>query len=397
MSGARVLVVGGGLTAAALASRLSGLAVGVTCWDKAYQSGGRMTTKRHNNSQVDLGPQFITKKYGGEESIFKDLVDSGTIKPVRMINNDSNNFNFIDNEHVTKASTKPTLKEHKLNAVGVDDTIRMIYDDLGDGSDIASSLTYLVKPDNYVAVNGSNQIVEHFWEKSGVKLHTEHFLDGLDSVDKHWVASSSAQGKKETFDAVVFTQPVPQYINLHSPEGRPIGNYLDIMKENKKMFEQLEKVRYYSSFSLGIMYNETQTLALDWTVKYFPTNKILRYVCVDSVRRGRPLEPTSILVQTQRTWSEENLHLDKHQACPIILAELQAQVGDLPEPDHVFPHRWRYSQTAAPFAGSPGAVVLNDAPLLIGAGDSFAVSNVEGCLYSAKVAAELIKRLLVAN
>ena len=336
-------------------------------------------------------------QYGGEESIFKDLVDSGTIKPVRMINNDSNNFNFIDNDNETKASTKPTPKEHKLNAVGVDDTIRMIYDDLGDGSDIASSLTYLVKPDNYVAVNGSNQIVDHFWKKSGVKLHTEHFLDGLDSVDKQWVASSSAQGKQEIFDAVVFTQPVPQYINLHSPEGRPIGNYLDIMKENKKIFEQLEKVRYYSSFSLGIMYNETRTLALDWSVKYFPTNKILRYVCVDSVRRGRPLEPTSILVQTQRTWSEENLHLDKHQACPIILAELQSQVGDLPEPDHVFPHRWRYSQTAAPFSGSPGAVVLNDAPLLIGAGDSFAVSNVEGCLYSAKVAAGMIKRLLVAN
>jgi len=397
MSGARVLVVGGGLTAAALASRLSGLAVGVTCWDKAYQSGGRMTTKRHNNSQVDLGPQFITKKYGEEESIFKDLVDSGTLKPVRMIKNDSNSDNYFDNENVTKASTKSIPKKHKLNAVGVDDTIRLINDDIGDGNLNASSLTYLVKSDNYVAVNGSNQIVEHFWKKSGVKLHTEHFLDGLNGVDKHWMASSSAQGKKEKFDAVIFTQPVPQYINFHSPEGRPDGNYLDIMKENKKIFELLEKVKYYSSFSLGIMYNETQTLALDWSVKYFPNNKILRYVCVDSVRRGRPLEPTSILVQTQRTWSEENLHLDKHDACPILLTELKEQIGELPEPDHVFPHRWRYSQTAAPFSGSPGAIVLHDSPLLIGAGDSFAVSNVEGCLYSAKVAAGLIERKLVTN
>lgn len=378
--------MGGGLTAAALASRLSGhAAVSVTCWDKAYEAGGRMTTHRHKNTQIDLGPQFITRKYGEEESIFKDLVASGVLKPLRIHSCDS--FLYNTDEEQKDSGTNTTTKTF---TVGVDDTIRLEEIDLNETRSTATS--HLLKSDNYVAVNGSNTIVQHFWNKSGVQLRTKHFLDGLEQVGQQWVASSSAQGKVEKFDAVVFTQPVPQYITEESPEGRPQGNYLDILRKNDIIFPQLEKIRYYSSFSLGLFYDEAITLGLDWTVKYFPDNQILRYVCVDSVRRGKPHQPTSICIQTQRSWSENNLHLDKHAAGPLILSELKDKVGELPETTHVLPHRWMYSQTAVPYFGSPGAVTLNATPLLIGAGDSFAVSNVEGCLYSAKKAERLLTK-----
>ena len=277
--------------------------------------------------------------------------------------------------------------DKSLIVVGVDDTIRL--EEVDNDKTGSTRITHLVKPANYVAVNGSNTIVQHLWNTSKVPLQTKHFLDGLEQVGQQWEATSSAQGKVEQFDAVVFTQPVPQYISQESPEGRPQGNYLDILRKSI-FFSNLQKVRYFSSFSLGLFYDEATTLSLDWTVKYFPNNQILRYVCVDSVRRGKSQQPTSICVQTQRSWSEENLHLDKHAACPLILSELKNKVGELPAPDHVLPHRWMYSQTAAPYCGSPGAVQLNEEPLLIGAGDSFAVSNVEGCLYSAKEAEKLL-------
>jgi len=382
MGGARVLIVGGGLTAAALSYRLAGLPVILSCWDKAFKPGGRMTTKRRGGAQIDLGPQFITTQYGGDENpIFTELIKKGILKPRKTgkIPEDQS-AQHLQTDHVKGALS-----------VGVDDTIRL----KGDDDDGVTS--YLVNPSNYVAVNGTDEIVQYLWHKSGISPETQHFVDVLNHdnhTDPHWTVVNKKNDKTEHFDIVVFTQPVPQYINVISPEGRPSGNYMQLISKNLKIFENLQKVKYYSSFSLGLMYNKPLQLSMDRTVRYFPDNAIIRYMSVDTVRRGKPDEPTSIIVQTQRTWAEQFIVLDKHSAATIILAELKKYISDIPEPDHLIPHRWRYSQTAVPYPNAPGAVELCSAPVLIGAGDSFSVSNVEGCLHSAKVASELIISLL---
>ena len=63
--GKRVLVVGGGLTAAALSSLLRSAGVNVVAWDKARRPGGRLTTHRRPGDgaavqKVDLGGQYIS-------------------------------------------------------------------------------------------------------------------------------------------------------------------------------------------------------------------------------------------------------------------------------------------------------------------------------------------------
>ena len=63
----------------------------------------------------------------------------------------------------------------------------------------------------------------------------------------------------------------------------------------------------------------------------------------------------------------------------------------LPEPMQVLCHKWGYSQTCVPYQGVPGDVTLVEEPLLIGAGDSFSISNVGGCLESARVAQDILK------
>ena len=114
------------------------------------------------------------------------------------------------------------------------------------------------------------------------------------------------------------------------------------------------------------------------------------YIGVDKLRRDESEEPTSICIQTHRSWSQDNLELSKLQAEPIILAAAHELIYNLPSPDNIITHKWRYSQTEIPYPGSPGAVSLCSSPLLVGAGDSYTQSNVEGCFLSADLAVNLL-------
>ena len=88
--GKRVLVVGGGLTAAALSSLLRSAGLNVVAWDKARRPGGRLTTHRRPGmsghgavQQVDLGGQYISVsgEYRGHHAgHYHALVQSGLLK-----------------------------------------------------------------------------------------------------------------------------------------------------------------------------------------------------------------------------------------------------------------------------------------------------------------------------
>ena len=85
-----MLVVGGGLTAAALSSLLRSAGLNVVAWDKAKRPGGRLTTHRRPGTggdgavqQVDLGGQYISvsgeyrDRHAGH---YQALVRSGLLK-----------------------------------------------------------------------------------------------------------------------------------------------------------------------------------------------------------------------------------------------------------------------------------------------------------------------------
>jgi predicted NAD/FAD-dependent oxidoreductase len=86
----RVLVVGGGLTAAALAHQLRGAGAAVSAWDKAGRSGGRFTSHRRPDGgagQVDLGGQFLTVTEGWRASHrahYARLVSKGLLRPLQV-------------------------------------------------------------------------------------------------------------------------------------------------------------------------------------------------------------------------------------------------------------------------------------------------------------------------
>nr|KAF6458584.1 renalase, FAD dependent amine oxidase [Rousettus aegyptiacus] len=88
---ARVLIVGAGLTGslcAALLKKETARPLHLVVWDKAGDSGGRMTTANspHNpQSTVDLGAQYITRTphYAKKhQSFYDELLVHGILKPL---------------------------------------------------------------------------------------------------------------------------------------------------------------------------------------------------------------------------------------------------------------------------------------------------------------------------
>ena len=225
-------------------------------------------------------------------------------------------------------------------------------------------------------------------------------LEKLNHVNGHcpfrngkWVAKGG--GREEEFDAVVTTMPVPQLLATPPrPEGFIEGNFLDVVP--KDILNKLKAVRYNSVFCLGVFFDVAvaEALGISWRAKYFPEDPIIRYISIDTARRGHPSSPTSICVQSHVSFAAENLHKTKQEMQEPLLDALYRLLPELPSPASIVSHKWRYSQTLKPYEGAPGAVVLHQGPTLVAAGDSFSHSNFDGCLASAHAANKLLKNIL---
>ena len=119
-----------------------------------------------------------------------------------------------------------------------------------------------------------------------------------------------------------------------------------------------------------------------------------RYISNDSLRRGVEGPGSSICVQSQVAFGEEMRDASKQEVLNPLLAQVLSVVPEIPRPDSVICHKWRYSQTETPYPGAPGCRLLTTRPPLVAAGDSFSHSNVDGCLVSARKTCDLIKALL---
>jgi predicted NAD/FAD-dependent oxidoreductase len=133
-------------------------------------------------------------------------------------------------------------------------------------------------------------------------------------------------------------------------EGMVTGNFLDEAKTSE-VFENLLQVRFFPSFSLGLFYNKPTVLNLGWKWKYFPDSPLVRFVAVDSLKRGDPSAPTSVCVQSQRSWARENIEMSKEEALPLLLGEVNRLLPGLPRPDSHHSHKWRFSQIRTPYPG----------------------------------------------
>jgi len=396
--GKRVLVVGGGLTAAALSSLLRSAGVNVVAWDKARRPGGRLTTHRRPGDgaavqKVDLGGQYISVS-GDYRDLhaghYEALVKDGLLKSLNGKAPPAQDREEIGDRVV---AAQAGFSEKASRPVALDHLYIKQPEEEGDPIS-------LVMTDNYVAPLGTEEIVQDYWNHSGVELEVLRPLEKLNLVTSNcpfkngkWMATGA--GKEEEFEAVVTTMPVPQLLATPPrPEGYIEGNFLEVIPQD--LLVKLKAVRYNSVFCLGVFFDVdvAEGLGIKWKSKYFPEDPVIRYVSFDNSRRGDSSAPTSICVQSHVSFAEKNLHKTKQEMAEPLMDALYHLLPELPPPSSLVSHKWRYSQTSVPFEGTPGAVLLHQSPTLIAAGDSFSHSNFDGCIASAHAANTLLKKTL---
>ncbi|ELT99581.1 hypothetical protein CAPTEDRAFT_156960 [Capitella teleta] len=341
----RVLIVGSGITAAVTASLLRNIlpsTCSLSIWDKARGPGGRMATNRCPNNDrctVDLGVQYISpisSELHDHKSIYNDLLQNGFLSPMR---------GSIEGENP--------------------------YDD---------------DATHYVTPKGSGSIVKHFLEAAGAAIRYNHHVDSITLCDNKTWDVCTLGGQKEQFDCVLLTMPAPQILQLKGS--------IPSLLESQQVAQRLEAVSYSARFALGLFFSPVVTINVPWSVKYVERDPVIRYIAIDNKKRDSD-QDVSMVVHTTVPFGLENIERDKDTICQeVVLPRLRELMPDLPTPVSVKNHKWRFSQVHHAYEGKPGAVVLNEAPLLVIGGDSFTYSKLDGCVYSAEKMVKIISAKL---
>lgn len=335
---ARVLVVGAGITGALTAAllRRECANIHISVWEKARGPGGRMTSSRspkYADSTVDLGLQYITvtpellNKYS---IIYNGLISSGILQPVQ---------GFIEGERRSDPGTK-----------------------------------------NFACPKGFSTLVKYFLAQAEpIETRYGARVTNIKNEATNKLQVFTDSGHTDVFDTVILTLPVPQLFLIE-------GCIQDILGSKPDLKKKLQAVTYSSRFCLGIYYPRGTHLNLPWTAKYIDGHPCIRYVCVDSCKRGadEDLVGPSLLVHTSVPYSIQHVETDKEAMKPILMEFLNDLLPNLPQPDFIKSHKWRYSQISKAFDGSSGCICLLDEPQILIGGDAFTRSKFDGCIQSAE-------------
>lgn len=138
--------------------------------------------------------------------------------------------------------------------------------------------------------------------------------------------------------------------------------------------QQLEGVVYSSRFALALFFSPDAVVKVPWGAKYVTDSSCIRYVAVDSKKRGAgvsvvcllpcmflspvsrslllstcsdaPGRGPSLVVHTSVPFGLEHLERDKEDVQPVILRELHRLLPGLPQPISIKCQKWRYSQVS---------------------------------------------------
>ncbi|CAI5743708.1 unnamed protein product [Peronospora destructor] len=354
----KTLIVGGGVTGAALARLLHEAKLAarytsnVIVWDRNNIFGGRVMARsfeKQRDAYADMGAQYWTPQSNSNEEIRQKLIESGHL------------VSFDENE-ISQDPYQGAVKTH------------------------------LVCPNK----KGFRSMVEKLLEQTETRLSTH--LESFEVLDEDHIQVTTSKGAEEIVNELVLTCPIPRCKIV-----------LSILKKSTtfrvapNLMHALEGVKYSQRFAAAYVFDDTAALAvqeLGWTAKYVPRDEsdIIRFVCWDHLKKktGGHCLPTLIVhtsVPFGSTFMDDTRPNDEILA--IITKSLQKVLPSLPTEYDARLHRWRISQVTEPFHNLSitededplPALVLSASPRIIVAGDSFLGSKLDNCLMSARAAA----------
>lgn len=162
----------------------------------------------------------------------------------------------------------------------------------------------------------------------------------------------------------------------------------------ESQLETLEAVEYSSRYCLALFFPAGIKMDVPWTACYVYNDPCIRFVSLDNLRRQDTISPLSVVVHTSVKFGLDHLDAPKDEVSDTILSHLKRLLPDLPVPNSIILHKWKYSQVYKGVPGEPGCYVLCEEPLLIIGGDAFTHSNFDGCIKSSLAISKALQEIL---
>jgi renalase len=357
----KVVIVGAGLTGSLLHHLLRKHVpqLQLSIWEKSGSVGGRYNTSLPSGPaavvpasasppvHADLGAQYVTEfEPIAHKDYYQALIDNGVLQE-------------IHHQEIHGGRGAHSEMRHHLVAAGVSS-------------------------------------IPKFFMGDEAPIEFQRQLHSLSAQGQSW-ALVDKQGKQEQADLVVLTSPMADVLAL---EGS--------VQESLTPFKaDLQNVSYSSRYALGVYYPVeawTSLGSIAWRGKYFsPSDSdVIVWMSINNlnVAPTEACQGPSIVVHTTVPFGMKNGDTAHEEVKAIIMQHLNKLIPELAE---VVPIEsellyWKVSQVYKGYQADKeirsAALRVSEAPMLILAGDSFTKSGFDGCIESAEVACDMIKKAI---
>jgi hypothetical protein len=315
-----IIIVGSGMSGITAAKKLQDNGFNVKLIDKGRGIGGRMASRRIPNSK-------------GEEGVFDFGAQYFTVK--------SEKFKILHDKLIKENIVQKWSNGFKT----------------AEGLDKRNSVA------RFIGRRGIRDIAKNLAADLNVLKQTK--VESLEEEGKKWKVNLE-DGESLFTDAVIFTSPVPQSLQLVK---------LSDIQLPKNIKENLEKIKYLSCYAVMAVLNDKPRIPEPGGL-WFGSPKV-RWIADNKKKGISKIESATIL--TGSKFSEENWELSDEEILESLNPEIEEWIGyENIQKYHV--HRWRYSQ---PIIFYDENSLLLEEPLPLGfAGDAFFASRIEGAYES---------------
>ena len=279
----KIAIIGAGLSGLTIANLLHDQA-DITLFEKAYQVGGRMSTRRAKPYSFDHGAQYFTLRTKPFREFIQPLIDSGVIERWQ-----ANYVKFANNQIIERKDWK--------------------HDE-----------------PRYVGVPHMSSIAEHLAKNLNIKVKTR--ITSLRQVDK-WQLYDEQGMLHGVFDWVISTIPAPQTAAL--------------LPTNFKYYHVINSLKMRACFAL--MLGFSRSLPLEFTAAHV-TNTDVSWLAVNSQKPGRT-KPFTLMVHSSEKYAEAHIDDDRDRIMQYLCGETTRIIGyDVDAAEYKTLHLWKFANNA---------------------------------------------------
>ncbi len=279
-----IAVIGAGMAGLSAATALTQAGHKVVLYDKSRGSGGRMSTKRTDSGDLDLGAQYFTAR----DHHFRDALQT-----------------WLDRGWVAQWSPRLYVRNDNDLREAPDDQQRFV------GTPRMTSL--------------SRGLLE------GLQLVSQTRIDSVrQTADERWELVDNAGAVHGPFNRVVVAVPAPQALPLLAPAPQ--------------LAQAASQVEMQPGWTLALAFAEPLDTAVD---ACFVRVGALDWISRNSSKPGRRGLDSWVL-QSNPRWAMGNLDTDNAEVSRQLCAAFADVLGiDLPPPVFEHAHRWLYARSPA--------------------------------------------------